>query len=303
MITTEKMEGTILLDGLIEGRMSDPQVEEALAKWVSFVNSLGLKFNLDAGNGAFSILPDNQAVPCAKLGPAPEDGIRQAIEQLIKVLPEEDRGSVFSTLRSSEFRHNEEVQTLYAVGPGAQVQVQSRSIDARTVPPPKPVTTKEKVKLAVLGLVFAAVFFGIAMLFPPVREKFAEFIGAIKPVNIEGVPVRDDLFKAWFTAAKDEEASSSRVLVLKLTRTKAYPLTQESLEAAYAKADTLAAKLALEAIARGYVRIELVDSEGVTFSSMEFRIRDLEKKESIELKVPLIAGEKKRQLERIDIRY
>ena len=80
----------------------------------------------------------------------------------MNVLPPLERGSVFSTLRSSEFRKNEEVQSLYVVattaGGKVEVQVQSRSVDAKAVAPPQPISVKEKVKLAVMGLVFAAVF-------------------------------------------------------------------------------------------------------------------------------------------------
>jgi len=310
MVTTEKLEGTILLDGLIEGRLSDEQVEEKLRQWVEFMGSMGLRFNLDVGGSAFSILPDNQAVSTAKLAPSPDDAIRQGIEQLIKVLPEADRGSVFSTLRSAEFRKNEEVQSLYVVAslPGGapgntEVQVQSRSVDAKTVAPPKPISVRDKVKLALLGLVFAAAFFGIAMLFPPVREKLAEFVGAIKPVTVEAVTVRAEAFKDYFTAAPKELSRGSRVLVITLTPTAAYPKTEEALQAEFAKTDTLTKKLAVEALAKGYVRIELVDADGVTFSAQEFRIRDLEKKESLDLEVPVTAGEKKRRLERVEIRY
>jgi len=93
------------------------------------------------------------------------------------------------------------------------------------------------------------------------------------------------------------------VLVITLTPTAAYPKTEEALQAEFAKTDTLTKKLAVEALAKGYVRIELVDADGVTFSAQEFRIRDLEKKESLDLEVPVTAGEKKRRLERVEIRY
>jgi hypothetical protein len=308
MHTTEKMEGTIVLDGLIEGRLpDDAEVEEKLNKWIEFVASLGLRFNLDAGGSAFSILPDNHPMSCARLMPSPDDAIRQAVEQLVKVLPAAERSSVFSTLRSSEFRKNEEVQSLYvvAVNPAGnvEVQVQSRSVDAKTVAPPQPISVREKVKLAVLGLVFAAIFFGVAMLFPPVREKFAEFIGAIKPVQVETVTVHSPAFGDYFTAKPKEFERGARVLVVELKRTPAFPKSEDAVNEAYKSADTLSKKLALEAIARGYVRIEMVDTDGVVFATGEFRIRDLAKEDSIELTLPVTAGEKRRKLERVEIRY
>lgn len=304
MIVQEKTEGMILLDGLVEGRLSgDEQVAAKLEKWVEFAATLGLNFNLDMSGSAFSVLPDNHPTSIEKLGASPEDAIRQTLEQLIGVLPAQDKTSVFSTLRSAEFRTGEEVQSLYVVEPGGKVQVQSRSIAAKTVAPPKPVSTKERVKLALIGLVLALCVFGILMLFPPVREKFAEFIGSIKPVTVEKVTIAAESFGDLIKASPKEFVAGSRVLIVTIERGKDYPTTDALLEEAYAKADTLAKKLAIEAIAKGYVRIELIDVEGNIFAEGEFRIRELSTKESIELRVPVTAGEKKRKLERVEIRY
>jgi len=304
MIAQEKTQGMILLDGLIEGRLSgDAAVETKLEKWVEFARTLGLKFNLDMSGSAFSVLPDNHPAPISRLGTSPEDAIRQTIEQLIGVLPEQDRASVFSTLRSAEYRTGEEVQSVYVIEAGGKVQVQSRSIAAKTIAPPKPVSTKERVKLALIGLFLALAIFGILMLFPPVREKFAEFIGSIKPVTVESVTITTTPFGDLIKATPKEFSAGARVLIITLERGKDYPTTEALLEEAYAKADTLAKKLALEAIAKGYVRVELIDVEGNIFAEGEFRIRELSTKESIELRVPVTAGEKKRKLERVEIRY
>jgi len=181
--------------------------------------------------------------------------------------------------------------------------VQSRSIAAKTIAPPKPVSTKERVKLALIGLFLALAIFGILMLFPPVREKFAEFIGSIKPVTVESVTITTTPFGDLIKATPKEFSAGARVLIITLERGKDYPTTEALLEEAYAKADTLAKKLALEAIAKGYVRVELIDVEGNIFAEGEFRIRELSTKESIELRVPVTAGEKKRKLERVEIRY
>lgn len=304
MIPHDKTEGMILLDGLIEGRLSgDEAVQAKLETWVEFAATLGLKFNLDMSGSAFSVLPDNHPTSVQKLGPSPEDAVRQAIEQLVGVLPQQDRASVFSTLRSAEYRTGEEVQSLYVVEPGGKVQVQSRSVAAKTVAPPKPVSVKERVKLAIIGLVLALSIFGILMLFPPVREKFAEFIGSIKPVTVEKVTISVESFGDLIKATPKEFSQGSRVLIITIERGKDYPTTEVLLEEAYAKADTLSKKLALESLARGYVRVELIDVEGNIFADGEFRIRDLNTKEVIELKVPVTAGEKKRKLDRVEFRY
>ncbi len=300
---TEKLEGTIVLDGLIEGRLSgDPNVEVNLQRWIEFVATLGLRFSLDAGGAAFSVLPDNHAQSVEGLGNDPEDAIRQALQQLVEVLPAGDRGSVFSTLRSSEYRKNEEVQTLYVVGPDQKVQVKSRSVEAKTVAPPQPISKRERVKLAIMGLLIAVVIIGIAMLFPPVREKFSDLVSNVKPVKTDEIVIQAGPFSDHFTIKAKEFTQGGRVLVLEVKREAGYPKDDAGLQAAYDKADTLRKKMAVEAIARGYVRIELSDDEGKLYSTGEFRIRELGEKEVIEVSVPVTAGDKRRRLDRVDVR-
>ena len=296
----EKIEGTITLDGLVEGRFTgDDEVEERLRQWVSFVGELGLRFNLDVSGNAFSLLPDNRPVPTAKLGPDPDQALRQALEQLIAALPAEDRPRVFSTLRSAEVRKGQEVQSLYAAAPDGSVQVESRSVEVKTIAPPQPVSTKQRVKLGLIGLLLAAVMIGIAFLFPPVREKFAEFIGAIGPVTASDLTVDAAAYEPYFTVTVKEATRAYVVLVLK--RTADYPKDAAGLDAAHAAADTLAKKLAVEALARGYVRIELFNDEGKWYHGGEVRIVPLKDAETMELRIGL--PESKHRLKRIELRY
>jgi len=66
---SDKTEGTIVLDGLIEGRLpDDPSIEDKLEQWLEFVGQLGLRFNLEVTGSSFSLLPDSTPVR-AKLPP------------------------------------------------------------------------------------------------------------------------------------------------------------------------------------------------------------------------------------------
>lgn len=299
----EKLQGTMTLDGLIEGKLpDDPQVEVKLRQWIEFMAGMGVHFSLDAGGSGFSVLPDNQPFVCAKLGPAPEDALRQAVDQLVDLLPAAQRGSVFSTLRSSEFRHNEEVQTVYAIGPDGRTQLQSRSVEAKTVAPPQPLALRERIKLAVVGLLIAAIIVGIAFLFPPVREKFSDMVDAATPIAAEDIQVSAAGFEKYFTV-QVKEVRRSRIVVLTIKRTEAYPTDNAARQKAYDAATTLIERMVIESLQRGQVRIEMVDIEGETYLSAEQRIRSLESKESIEVHVPIQAGDKKRRLERVEVRY
>jgi hypothetical protein len=292
-----------MLDGLIEGRLpDDPQAEAKLRQWVEFMDNMGVHFSLDAGGTAFSVLPDHQPFACAKLGPAPEDGLRQAVDQLVELLPMDLRGSVFSTLRSSEFRRNEEVQTVYAIGPDGKTRLQSRSVETKTTAPPKPLAMKERIKLAAVGLIVAALVVGVAFLFPPVREKFREMVGAATPVAAEDISVKAAGFEKYFSV-QVKQVRGSRAVVVAIMRTEAYPKDDAARQAAYEAATTLIERLVIEALQRGRVRVELTDNEGETYLSAEQRISGLDSNESIEVAIPIQAGDKKRRLERVDFRY
>lgn len=261
---SEKIEGTIVLDGLIEGRFSDgEETVENLNGWVKFVRStLGLRFSLEASGDAFSMLPDNEAAAVDKLGADPQDAIRQALEQLVAALPQQDRRGVFSTLRSAEVRKGEEVQTLYAVQGDGSATMESRTVEAKTVAPVEPLTTKQKVKLGVIGVAIAAVVLVlIFVLFPGLREKLGQ---KIKPVNAQDIALDAAAYREYFTV-EIKEASRTRA-VLVVTPTDNYPKDDAAAEAAYKNADTLARRLAIEAIVRGYVRVECYNDEGVLYS-------------------------------------
>ena len=303
MNLTENVEGTIVLDGLIEGRLDDlPALAGKLEMWVQFMGQLGLRFTLDMSGSAFSILPENQPVSTAKLGGVPEEAIRQGVEQLVEVAPPEESQKVFSTLRSVETRKGEQVQAMYGVTPAGKVEVRTRTVEAQTVAPPEPIPTKERVKLAMFGLLAAIAIIGIAMLIPPVRGKVVGLFSTMESVDKEDLTVSATPFQKYFTVEK-KEVISSRTLVAVVKRTEAFPTSAAQLETAYTEATTLHEKLAVEAIARGYVRIELIDSDGKPYGTFEMRIRDLAAKEEIEMHIPLRLGDKKQRVQFVEFRY
>src|SRR5262249_57303221 len=80
----EKIEGTIVLDGLVQGRLplTDDQVQERLKQWVQFVGRMAVRFNLEIPGAAFNLLPDNRATGAKPLGDPPEQALEQALGQL-----------------------------------------------------------------------------------------------------------------------------------------------------------------------------------------------------------------------------
>jgi len=149
---SEKVEGTVVLDGLIEGKLPDePGAEEVLRQWLDFAASLKLKFNLEMDGNSFSILADDKPIPAEDLGPRPEERIADALGQLVKAVAAQQGRRVFSTLRSTEYLPGCEVQTIYGLGPDGTVQRSERTLQAETTPPPRRLTRREKGKALFTG--------------------------------------------------------------------------------------------------------------------------------------------------------
>jgi len=108
-------------------------------------------------------------------------------------------------------------------------------------------------------------------------------------------------FQAYFGVEAKSLSRDGGALLLTLKRAKGFPLDDDDFDALAEKmVRGVPALLALEAVARGYVRCEYFTEKdeflGFTFA----RIRDLAKRETIELSLP-IAG--RRGLARIVLTY
>lgn len=293
---TDKVEGTLVLGGLLEGRCANgPAPEEKLREWIEFMRTLGPRFSLDRSGSSFSLLPDDAPISTARLGSAPETAIAQAVEQLLEALPADDRGHVFSTLRSAEYRPKEEVQSVYLVGPDGGVKTETRVVDAQTVAPPTPVSVRARVRFALLGLAIAAVLLGVTAFFVDVPGLLSRLAGVVKPVDMDELAVDAEPFSAHFGIIKKELTSDGRFLLLTLERTARFPRTDAELQDAYERAeDELSDRLAIEALARGYVQCELFDPDGRFYSASTHRVAGLRTKESITLAIPLPSRPKRR---------
>jgi hypothetical protein len=287
-MTSEKIEGTIVFDGLLQGRLNDdPAIAAKLRQWVSFLVSLGVRFSLEVRDSGFNLLPESGAASTEKLGDAPAHTIEQAIGQLVDLFPESERAHLFSTLRSSEYRKGEEVQTLYTLANG-QTRIQSRTLQADTVAPPQPLSTKERVKVGVIGVLLAVGMLGIALLFPGVRAMFGQVAEIVKPLDTNDIKIDVGPYAPYITAAFDEKQSDRTALVIKLKRTKEFPKDEAALNSLIATpGQALKAKMAVENLARGYLHVELFDADGGFLASGEIRIADLAAHETLDVKVPL----------------
>ncbi|MCD4824967.1 MAG: hypothetical protein K8S55_10180 [Phycisphaerae bacterium] len=299
---TGKVEGTAILDGLIEGSLPNlPDAEKQLKKWVASTALANLHFDLEFDGGSFSILADTKQVVVDDAGRPLVDKITDAFEKLLDIFPSKDRGHVFSTLRSMEYRKGEEVQVLYVVGPDGLVQTRERVVDAQTTSPLQRLSLKEKVRLGVMGLVVALLIFLASTAFVDYREIFGNIRDSLMPFDTNKLKVDAKVFGNYFTIEKKSVASGHKAVIFTIKRGKEFPLADSDYRRLLEKAgQSLSSRLAIEAIARGYVRCECFNDKNEFIGFTYHRIVGLRNKEAIEIAVPLPAD---RRLSRVVIAY
>jgi hypothetical protein len=302
----ERVEGTILLDGLIEAALAaSAQVEDGLRGWVEKAEAAGLGFSLRIESGSCSLLASDRPIEAAALGADPAARIREMLEELPRLFPSESRRSLFSPLRTIEYRKGEEVQTLYFIAPDGAIRVGQRTVEARTVAPPQPVTARQRLRMAALGVLIAVAILGVSAFFVDYRGLVRDALDRFSPLNPDAMKVEMSPFAEYFTVEKKAASGGARALLLTLKRTKAFPLTDADCERLLTSdpnrplaADPnrplapdpnrpLASRLAIEALAAGYVRCELYDRKGDFLGFSMQRIAPLREKETFELAIPL----------------
>jgi len=302
---SDKVEGTFHLEGLIEGPVQEaPGFEQNLRDWVGLCSEVGIGVSLEIDGGHFSLLAEERTVDARGAGGGGGGGagalperIADAMGQLIAVFDEQVRGEVFSTLRSVEYRKGEEVQTVYAFAPDGSVDTQTRIVPAETVAPPQPLTRSERIKIGLVGgVVGALVIVVVVLLFG--RGIASAIRDAATPLSAERMVVDAGAFEKYFTVTGKKIGRRVRegpALVVTVKRSELYPVTDADMESALREAGSGRERLALESIARGYVRCEFFDSKGRFLYEKAGRIRGLVEKdqksgklrESVDLVLPV----------------
>ncbi len=277
-------EGTVVFDGLVEGRVpSDPESEKRIREWTSFASKFGLSFHLEMEGDSFSLLASKAPVPTKTLGAVPAERVTLALAQLLKALPAADRGEVFSTLRSVETRPGQEVQTVYVIGADGKVEAKERVVEAVTAPPEEPVTTRDRVKIGLVGLAVVVAVFGITSFFVDWKGVLTGLWHQVAPLAEEKVAVDASSFSDWLTVESKRVEGDSRVVVVKLRRTAKFPGAPEA--AAEGPPADVGKRLAWEAVVRGWLRAEVFDEKGGYVTYDDVRVTPLRFAETTEVKV------------------
>jgi hypothetical protein len=281
---SEKVVGTFLLDGLIQGPLpAGDSPEGTLRAWVAGVKRHGIVFHLQTDGGSFSLLPEPEPIKVSQLGDNPAETVADALDDLLELLDDDQRPAVMSTIRSREYRPGQEVQTLYVLDSDGRIDSRSRTVAAETTDPPQPVSGREKVKMGLVALAVVAVVLGISTFFVDYRGLAAKFF----PPDPAAVEVQAPAFDGLVKVGDKHVAKGGRALIIKLSRGARYPADAAAMEQLYSGATSMPARLAAESLGRGYVRLELFDADGKFVGHRDARVSELSQKETIELAVPL----------------
>src|SRR5438105_5757990 len=104
---SDKIEGNMSLEGLIEGPMPPfPDAQAKMEKWAEGFAGGAVRVNLQIDGAHFSALPANAPVyvkDVAKDGSEPSHAVADSLADLLRLFPPLDRGQVFSTLPSNDY--------------------------------------------------------------------------------------------------------------------------------------------------------------------------------------------------------
>ncbi|KKK83038.1 hypothetical protein LCGC14_2797400, partial [marine sediment metagenome] len=161
-------------------------------------------------------------------------------------------------------------------------------IEDETAETPRPMSRTEKIRLGLMGLTAAAVIFAVSSVFVDYRGLFERIAEGVTTLDPKALKLEADTFAEYFVVEVKAVANGGRILILTLKRTKDFPLDDAACERLLGrKEQSLSARLAVEALARGYVRCEYFDKKGKFLGFTSQRISGLRKAETIELPLPI----------------
>jgi len=289
---TEKIEGTLVIKGVAEGRIpARPDIENRLKEWVAFAASLNLRFHLELEGGSFSLLADSTPIQVEDVGADQTTRVADALREFLKVFTPDERRAVFSTIRSSEYRKGSEIQTLFNVGPDGDILVRERTAQAQTSAAPRQLTLKDKLRYGILGLGVALAIFAISAFFVDYGALFNRAVEQITPFRAGNLGIETGSFEPFLTIEQVSAVSGGRAVQLTLRRTDRFPQSESALENLETESkESLTSRMTVEALARGYIRFELFAARGEFCGYSMQRIAGLKKERTVTLRIPLPSG-------------
>lgn len=288
---TARIEGRLAFDGLVEGRMpADEQLHQFVRAWAAKARKEGLDLDVEIEGGQFSLLASPEPLRARRLGDVPAVRVRELLERLVALFPAPREAAFFSTLRSVEIRPGQEVQTVYVIRPDGTVEAPERILDVDTRARPVAPSRRGRVrKVGITALALAALL-GVISLFVDGGGLVASLWRQVAPLDVEAIAVDATAFDAYLEVGAREKGPGGRSLRLTLVRRGAYPTDGAALRRLYAEASNDPEhRLVLDAIARGYARAEILDTDGGFLGYADVRLAGLAEHERrvVEVALPL----------------
>jgi hypothetical protein len=269
--------GTVLLDGIIEGPVP-PAAEgaERLHEWVKFSRDQGVPFDLRIDGPAFSLLAGGEPLRAGKTEIF-QDTVRQVIDQLLEVFPEELRTHVLSTVRSTEYQDGVKVESVYAVT-AKGVRVHERKVPWEASKAARPLSWRPLVPYLVAAAVVVSAVVVLAFLldFGALWRGFTTKYTALDPDRVE---LEAASLARYVTCKKLGVDKTKTQLAVEVERTPAFPL---DLAAYRAEEERILAEGNLQdlvilrkLVVDGYVRLEFTGADGTVLASEERSVRAL----------------------------
>lgn len=266
----QHFEGTIVFEGLVEGPLGgDTEIVEKLREWVASMKSIGVSFDLDTNAGRFSLMPDDKPIFVTKLEVTMDQAMTQAMEQLIAIFPPSDQPSLYSTLRCSEYKKNEAIQTVFVVNPDGGVDVETRTATIETVETPQPIPLKERIRSAIIGLALAVIVLGVSSFFVDYKAMFGQVADKIEPTQAEDITLELGTFGEFYAVTDKKVDAKRNIFIIQLTPTALHPQTDTLWNALYEDAgNDVKKRLTIESIVRGEYKFQLFDDDGKFIGSI-----------------------------------
>ncbi len=294
-----KVEGTFIIDGLLEGRLFSDEDVSYIETFVHNAKKDGLFFHLAVNGNRFSVLPEQGVVKLPPSRISAEEIVCEHLNRLLEHFTAAESSQWMSTLRTIEYACGFEKQSLYGIGHDGKVQPVNRSVAVDTIPSAKPLSLREKLRIIAISLAVLLVLFGISLFFVPYKKLAARIIENIMPYNTELLVIETGPFSDYFML-KEVEVDSEKGFVITCQAMEKFPRTDQQLDDLWRSSkQDISSRLVIETLARRHLYCELYKKNGDFYSRRESRINWVDEQEGIfVIYVPF-----NRMVGRIDITY
>ncbi|MCP4180113.1 MAG: hypothetical protein GY756_20305 [bacterium] len=269
---SKKIVGTVILDGIIEGKIENNKINSLLIEWIDFARSNNLKFYLETSGNSFSILADNNPINLMDFTGDFSSLINNVIEELIKIFPDNSKNKIFSTIRSTEYEQNLEIQSLYNISNNGLIDIQTREIETNTIEQEKPLTLKNKIIISSFGVFAFITLILISSLFVDYKSFMTNLKKEVIPLNVENIII-DNGFSSFLNIINIEKTTGNLIITLK--RSDNFPINDKDFDKLILENKSLKDKITIESIYKGYIIYEYFDDEDHFIFSDRIRISGL----------------------------